>query len=376
MAAPEDEHRPRHQVPWRTIVATIAVVLATVMGILALRELGRILGWLATAAFFAMVLTPLVDYLQRRGIRRGLGTVIVFSAFVVVVGGLGYIFIRPIAERAEAFVADLPSFVEDAKDGRGPVGSLVTRYRIDTYIEDNQEDLQQALQDAGASSVQLIRTVFSTVFALVTILVFAFLMILQAPQITATALRIVSPDYRDRVRRIAYDCSTAVSGYVAGNVLISVVAGVATFIVLTLLGVPYSGVLALWVAFADLIPMVGATLGAIPTIALGFLHSVPAGIFMVIFYVVYQQFENHFLQPAVMSRTVNLNPLTVLVSVLVGVELFGVIGALLAIPAAGIVQVVARDLWEEHEARRPPSSSGGPAVTAVDKTAPTAKESA
>jgi predicted PurR-regulated permease PerM len=92
---------------------------------------------------------------------------------------------------------------------------------------------------------------------------------------------------------------------------------------------------------------------------------VPAGIFMLIFYAVYQQFENHFLQPAVMSRTVNLNPLTVLVSVLVGIELFGVIGALLAIPAAGIIQVVARDLWREHELRRAESSGIELPVSAV-----------
>ena len=352
MVAPEEDPVPRVPVPWRTIAASITAVLATVLAILAVRELGRILGWLAAAAFFAMVLTPPVDFLHRRGIRRGLATVLVFFTGVAVVAALGYAFIRPVADRAEAFVEELPGFVEDATDGRGPVGRLVARYNIDSYIEDNQEDLQRALQDAGTSSVQLIRTVANTVFALVTILVFSFLMILQAPQITTTAMRVLTPEHRERVRRVAYDCSSAVSGYVAGNLAISVVAGVSTFAILVLLGVPYSGVLALWVAFADLIPMVGATLGAIPTIGLAFLHSVPAGVSMLVFYVVYQQVENHFLQPAVMSRTVNLSPLTVLVSVLVGIELFGVIGALLAIPAAGIMQVFARDLWQEHELRR------------------------
>nr|MDQ6911204.1 AI-2E family transporter [Actinomycetota bacterium] len=113
-------------------------------------------------------------------------------------------------------------------------------------------------------------------------------------------------------------------------------------------GVPFRGVLALWVGFADLIPLVGATLGAVPTIAVAFLHSPAAGIGMLILYIVYQQFENHVLQVAIMSKTVQINQLFVLVSVLIGIELFGFIGALLAIPAAGVMQVIARDLWDNR----------------------------
>jgi predicted PurR-regulated permease PerM len=116
-------------------------------------------------------------------------------------------------------------------------------------------------------------------------------------------------------------------------------------------GVPFKEVLALWVAFADLIPLVGATLGAVPTVAVAFLHSVPAGIAAVIFFVAYQQFENHVLQVTIMSRTVDLNPLAVLVAVLIGVELFGVIGALLAIPVAGVIQVIFRDVYDERQGR-------------------------
>ena len=133
-----------------------------------------------------------------------------------------------------------------------------------------------------------------------------------------------------------------------GNVVISIIAGVAAYTFLLIAGVPYPQVLALWVAFADLIPLVGATLGAIPTIVFALLHSTGAGIAAVVFFIVYQQFENHVLQVTVMSRTVNVNPLGILVSVLVGVELFGLLGALLAIPAAGVLQVVVRDIWDNR----------------------------
>jgi predicted PurR-regulated permease PerM len=107
-------------------------------------------------------------------------------------------------------------------------------------------------------------------------------------------------------------------------------------------------VLALWVGFADLIPLVGATLGAVPTALVAFLHSGPAGIATVIFFIVYQQFENHVLQVTIMARTVALNPLLVLVSVLVGVELLGIFGALLAIPVGGMLQVIVRDLYDHR----------------------------
>jgi predicted PurR-regulated permease PerM len=173
-------------------------------------------------------------------------------------------------------------------------------------------------------------------------------MLLRGPELTEGAVALVSERHRERVRTVAADAAKAVSGYMLGNFLISIIAGASTYIVLKILGVEYAEVLALWVAFADLIPMVGATLGAVPTIGVAFLHSTPAGIAALVFYVVYQQFENHFLQVTIMSRTVDVNPLTVLLSVLAGVELFGFLGALLAIPFAGVVQVIIRNVYDER----------------------------
>jgi predicted PurR-regulated permease PerM len=193
--------------------------------------------------------------------------------------------------------------------------------------------------------------VASGLLALLTILVLSFLILLEAPGIISVFLGLLSPQRALHVRRIGADVADAVTGYMAGNLLICVIAGTTTWIFLIIVGVPFAGVLGLWVGFADLLPLVGATIGAIPTIAIAFLHSPGAGIAVLIFYIVYQQLENHLLQPVVMSRTVKLNPLGVLLSVLVGVELGGFVGALLAIPAAGAIQVVIRDLWDERQQR-------------------------
>ncbi|MGZ4597738.1 MAG: AI-2E family transporter, partial [Actinomycetes bacterium] len=179
----------------------------------------------------------------------------------------------------------------------------------------------------------------------------AYLMVLQGPQIVGGTLRLLPEQHRERVRRVGADCARSVTGYLTGNLLISVIAGGLTFAVLQLLGVPYAGLLALFVAITDLIPLVGATLGAVVVTTVAFFESVTAGVIVVVFFVVYQQVENHLLQPVILSRTVQLNPLLVLLAVLVGADLVGILGALLAIPVAGIVQIIVRDIYDDRWGR-------------------------
>jgi predicted PurR-regulated permease PerM len=161
-----------------------------------------------------------------------------------------------------------------------------------------------------------------------------------------------------------------VTGYIAGNVAISVICGVLTFAILEIMGVPFALLLALFVAIADLIPLVGATLGAVVAIIAAFIHSVPAGIVAIIFFIVYQQVENHLLQPVVFSRTVKLNPLTVLVAVLVFAQLAGILGALLAIPIASMIQIIARDVWDHRVGRLNAEPSVGAERAPVEGSSP------
>ena len=348
----DPEAADRQPVPWRTIWAVIGSVIVAYLGYEVLVEVKRVLILLAVALFFAVVLAPAVDFLQRRvHVRRGIATGLVVLIGLGLLVGMLYSFIRPLADQASGFADDLPGYVEDARDGKGPAGDLVRRYDLEDYVDKNQDRLRDSVTSLGAPALDLARSVFNGLVAGLTVLVLTILMLLQGPNIARSALELVPDSRRTQVRRVAADSALAVSGYVFGNLVISVIAGTATWIALALLGVPYAGVIGLFVAFTDLIPLVGATLGAIPTIAFAFLHSTSAGIVMVIFYVVYQQFENHVLQVTIMSRTVKVNPLTVLVSVLVGVELLGFLGALLAIPVAGVIQVIARDIYDERKGR-------------------------
>lgn len=351
--APEPSATTPRPVPWRVIFASIFAVALVFLGYILTVRLARILGLLVVATLFAVILGPAVNFLvQRAKVRRSVATILVFLAGIGLFAAMIYSFVRPIVDQTQKFVDDFPRYVQEARDGKGPVGGLVKRYDIDQWIEENQNQFDDTLREAGSKAPDILGRVASGVFATLTILVLSFLMLLEGPKMQAGLLNLVHPaTRRERVQRVAGDAARAITGYMAGNLVISVIAGMATWVALTIAGVPFKEVLALWVAFADLIPMVGATLGAVPTILVAFLHSTTAGIGVAIFFIAYQQFENHVLQVTVMSRTVDLNPLAVLVSVLVGVELFGILGALLAIPIAGVIQVVVRDLYDEREGR-------------------------
>ncbi len=347
----------------RSVFIILSGVLAFGIAVLLLWKLRRIVALVVIAAFFATILNPLVDAVTRLRIRRGLATTIVFLLGVAAFAGLIYTFVRPIYDAGQDFARDVPGFVDRAQHGQGRVGELIHRFHIDEKVKENAPKLQEALSNAGGPAVHAAQRVASGLLALLTILVLTFLMLLEAPVIISSFLALLSPEHSVQVRRIGQDAARAVTGYMAGNLVISVIAGTVTWIFLTIVGVPFAGVLGLWVGFADLLPLVGATIGAIPTIAIAFLESTGAGIAVVIMYIVYQQLENHILQPVVMSRTVHLNPLGVLLSVLVGVELAGFVGALLAIPAAGAIQVVVRDLWDDRQQRLKPVPTVG-----VDET--------
>ena len=177
-----------------------------------------------------------------------------------------------------------------------------------------------------------------------------FFMLLEGPSWVERLFGLMRPQSQKRWRAVGHDIYRTVGGYVTGNLLISLIAGVSTAIVLLIMGVPYWVALGLIVGILDLIPLAGATIAGIIIAVVAFLHSIPAGIVVVVFFVVYQQVENHLLQPVVYGRTVQLSPLVVLISVLIGAELAGVLGALAAIPVAGTLQVILVDFLRRRRA--------------------------
>jgi predicted PurR-regulated permease PerM len=243
--------------------------------------------------------------------------------------------------------------VDDVTHHRGRLGFLESRYHVTQRVRD-------AVQEGGASRIlgltgtalAITKGIITAIVAIVTIMFMTVFMLLEGPAWVERFYALLPERTRDRWRDIGDQIYRTVGGYVTGNLFISVIAGITSTLVLLALRVPYAVALGLLVAILDLIPLAGATIAAIIVCSIGFLHSLAAGVILIVFFIVYQQIENHVLQPLVYSRTVRLSPLAILISVLVGAEIAGVLGALAAIPVAGTIQVLLRAWLEERRKRR------------------------
>src|SRR5437588_855055 len=241
--APPTESTARQPVPYRTILAAIGLVLATVVLIEAVLALQRILTWLVVAAFFAVILNPAVAFLVRRAhIRRTISAFLVFLVGLGLLAGMIYSFVQPLVDQSNKFADDFPTYVADARAGKGTIGHLVKKYKIDDWVDKNQAKLQAAVSNAGKPALKVARSVLNTAAALVTIMVLTFLMLVEGPRMLQSCVGALSPPRRERVQRVAADSARAMTGYVAGNLLISLIAAFVTYVSLWILGVPFRGV--------------------------------------------------------------------------------------------------------------------------------------
>ncbi|MEW2514260.1 AI-2E family transporter [Streptomyces sp. NPDC046870] len=341
-------------VPVRTILATIGLVLATYVVLELVVHARRVLIWAVIALLLAVSLHPAVEALRRRvpRCRRSVATLLVFLAAAVAVGAVVALFVIPLAQEGSRLAGRLPAMIRDAQAGRGPVGNLLERTHALQYVQRHQAQIRAFATGLSTPVLKFIRGAATTATGALTIFVLAYLMVLEGPKAIDRSLALVDSASAARIRRVGGACARTVNGYLTGNLLISCVCGVLTYLMLLVSGVPFAGLLALFVALTDLIPLVGATIGAVVASAVAFVHSMPAGIGAIVFFVVYQQAENHLLQPLILSRTVKLNPLTVLLAILIAAEVAGILGALLAIPVTGVLQVVLGDVWAHRKSRR------------------------
>jgi predicted PurR-regulated permease PerM len=345
----------RPPVPVRTILATIGLLLATALAIYIVLQIRQVLTWIVVGAFFAVALYPLVGWLQRRllgGKRRALATFLVFLVVFVLLAALIAAFAVPLVNEGAKVAGQLPRLIDDARSGRGPIGDLLQRTHALQWVQDNQAKISKFAGNLTAPAAGVASGFATGIAGTLTVFVLAYLMVLEGPKAVEGSLNVFPSTTAERIRRVGTDCAKSVTGYISGNLLISFICGLLTYVVLLVAGVPFAGLIALFVGLADLIPLVGATIGGAVAVLAGFIHSVPAGIAVLVFFVLYQQLENHLLQPLVFARTVKLNPLTVIIAILIGVELMGILGALLAIPVASMIQVILRDVWD-HRLGRP-----------------------
>ena len=339
----------------RAIFAVLGILILVGVVLYVLWMSRHIVSWLLIALFFALALNPAVGWLQAHGVpRRGPATGIVSVLALAVVAGLAALFVPTLVDQVDSLANKVPAYITDLTHGRGRLGFLETRYHI-------VEKVKQAIKNGGVgrltvgagAALTVTKSVITAVVASLTIAFMTFFMLLEGPMWVERIFGLIPEEQQPRWRKVGHDIYRTVGGYITGNLLISLIAGVSSGIVMWAIGMPFAVALGLLVGILDLIPLAGATIAAVVCVLVAIAATgTTAAIIIGVFFIAYQQLENHVIQPLVYGRTVQLSPLAVLVSVLVGAQIAGVLGALAAIPVAGAIQVLIVDWRANRPARQ------------------------
>ena len=343
----------------RIVVRIVLTIVAVVLTLYVIYLLRRPLSWLVIAAFIAIAVSGPVSVLSQH-MRRGLAIALVYITLILIPIGVGALVVPSLVSQAEDLAGNAPEYAQDVTDyvnENETLRGLNDDYDITTKLEEEAATLPEKVPDAAGALRDIGVGFVNSVFAGITILILSIFMVGGGPRWIESALSgrpfagvfnaepaTHDPQQKQRMERALNHIGAAVGGYVGGALVQATIAGMTAFIVLTILGVPFAASLALLVFFFDLIPLVGATLAAILVAIVTLFVNFPVALIVwVVYAIIYQQIENYVIQPQIQKRAVEVDPFVVLVAVLFGGTLFGIIGALLAIPAAASIQIAIRE---------------------------------
>ncbi len=334
----------------RGIARTVLIVVAVLLALYVLYLLRKPLSWLVIAAFIAIAAAGPVNVLQRR-IKRGFAIALVYIGLILIPIGLGALLVPPLVGEVEDLANNAPEYAQDVEEfvsDNRTLNDLNQDYDITTKLQEEAEKAPEKIPDAAGVLSDIGVGLVNSIFAAVTIFILSIFMVAGGPRWINGFVEAQRPEHAERIERTLRRIANAVGNYVGGALLQATIAGVTAFIVLKLLSAPFAGPLAVVVFFFDLIPVVGATIAAFLVAIVMLFVNFPVGLIVwVIYAIVYQQVENYVIQPQIQRRATEIEPFVVLVSVLFGATLFGVIGALLAIPTAASIQIAIHE-WREY----------------------------
>ena len=306
-----------------------------------LTSLSSILVLIGVAFFLAIGLEPAASWLVNRGLRRWLATTLVFVVFLAALGGFVAAAIPPLVQQAGDLIHQMPHYLQQAQDHSSAIGKLNDRFHLQQRITD-------AINGSGGSSLNEVVSAGTAVFGAVAdsliVIVLTVYFLADMPRIRTALYRLVPHTRRPRAILIGDEVFAKVGAYVLGNILISVITGVATFIWLIAFGVPYPLLLAIFVAVLDLVPIVGSTIAGIVVAVVALTVSLPVCIATIVFFVVFRLLEDYLLVPRIIGRAVKVPALITVVAVLIGGALLGIVGALVAIPIAAALQLLTQEV--------------------------------
>jgi predicted PurR-regulated permease PerM len=341
-----DRLRPGVLFRWGALFSLGAAT--TVIGLYALYSVRAVLVRVLVALFIAVSLDPAVRLLARRGVRRGVAVTLIFLLAFGLAAGFLISVIPPLVTQFRTLVDDLPGYLSRLQERSSQFRQLNDRFNVSSQLEGLVGTLPSRL---GSGLLGVTGRVFGAVFNSLTVLVFTIYFMADMPRLRSGLVRLFPVERRPQARQVLDLVVDKVGGYMIGNIIISIIAGVVSFVAFSALGVRFAVPLAFLVAICDLIPMIGATLGAVMgvTVALFTTELWPTTVLVAAFFVAYQQLENYLIAPRVLKTTVELGAAAVLLSGLIGATVLGLVGALMAIPIAAAFNVLLNERLIAHE---------------------------
>jgi predicted PurR-regulated permease PerM len=355
---------PRVDSPARVIARNVLVVVAIVLILYLIFLLRKPITWLIIAGFLAVALTGPVNFFQRY-MKRGLAIALTYFMLLLIPIALGAALLPPIVNQISDVATNAPEYVQDVEDyvnGNETLNDLNEKYDITQKLQEEAEKLPERAGDAAGVLRDIGFGLVNSIFAGVTILILSIFMVASGPRWIEGFVRMQRPEHEERIERALRRIANAIGNYVGGALLQATIAGVSAYIVLSILGVPFAGPLAVVIFVFDLIPVVGATIGAVLVgIVTAFVNFPVALIIWAVFAIVYQQVENYLIQPQIQKRATKIEAFVVLIAVLFGSTLFGVLGAVLAIPTAATIQIAVQEYRAyRREVEAAEQEAGGP----------------
>ena len=342
----EREDRRGLRLPPMSHYAKATVVIVVTLAVLAAAwDVRNILLLVLVAAVLAIGLDPAVRRLERVRIRRGWAVFLIFFATVAFIAAFIALVIPPLLRQVTKLASDIPGYIDRLRHSNGFFGDLERKYQIAEKLQDLTKKLPTVAGSSIKTILGLTKSVGAIIFNLLTITILTIYFLMSLPRAKEQAIALFPPRERARGGHLLGESLDRVGGYVSGNITISVIAGVTAYVALRIMGIPFAIALAMWVAIADLIPSVGATLGAVAAVIVAAFSSIADMVGTIVYFILYQQFENYFIAPRVMRHAVDLSPAAVIVSVLIGGSLAGFAGALLALPIGAVIKVVINELY-------------------------------
>ena len=337
----------------RSVLTALGVLVAVVAGIefMLLAQAGLTL--VMVALFLALALNPAVESLQQRGFGRAMAVGAVYVVALAFFALLGLVFIPPLVDQVSKLVTALPDLVGDLTRGTGPLGFLERKYQVVERVRDATTGQEaDTMLGQAASALTAVKGIATTLVGLLIIAFLTFFMLLEGPEWRHRCTELVPEVHRGAVERVGAGVYRAVGGFVTGNLVASLLAGMFVTIVMLVMSVPYAVPIGLFVAIIELVPYVGPLVATIVVVAVALTVSLTTGLVTLGLLLAYHAIEGHTLRPFLYGRAVQLSPLAVLVAILLGTEIAGILGALIAIPVAGSVQVIIQELIARRDERR------------------------